>query len=55
MISRFSLLMLTPTRVFSFWTKSLIKKEVAYRWKIRYDGRYVNLFENERIPSKTVS
>ena len=22
-----------------FWNKSLVKKEVAVRWKIRYDGR----------------
>lgn len=29
----------SPVRVFSFWNKSLVKKEVAYRWKIRYDGR----------------
>ena len=30
---------LSPVRVISFLTKSLLKKEVAQRWKIRYDGR----------------
>ena len=43
------LLHLPPVRVFSFWTKSLIKKEVAYRDEIGYDDRYVVSLDNDLI------